>query len=342
MVEVMKQMVNGIQVVGKLKTKDLEYIKDDNGVDVIRGNVVVEVTKGDKINNIRLNVYTKAQTNAGKPNGFYKGFQTVESDYKDIDTYGRENADRVLVNGDISYNVYLDSNDNLRQNNRLRANRFTRVNDDPEHKEDEATGTVGVIVLGYKDQTDKDGVETGETLVKAINIGYNGRVNKLVDLQVASSMNMPDYVPEQTVFEISFDINNYVEVKKSTSESKGFGDFKNVAVKNSFTSNLEITGGSATAEVASYDFTEDQLKEAAKSLRLQVEEAKNNSASKRTENYVKHDAGFNNALDNIKKQSKPTQTKKPVEPKSEKKTENSTNPFDNNDAISGDDFPDAW
>ena len=127
--DALKQMVNGVKVVGKLKTKNLQYDEDDKGVALIRGNVVVEVKNGDKLNNIYLNVYTKAQTNSGKDNGFYKGFQTVLEDYKDADTYG-DDADIISVVGDISFNVYTDANDNLRQNNRIRANRFHRLGHD--------------------------------------------------------------------------------------------------------------------------------------------------------------------------------------------------------------------
>ena len=38
--DALKQMVNGVKVVGKLKTKNLQYDEDDKGVSIIRGNVV--------------------------------------------------------------------------------------------------------------------------------------------------------------------------------------------------------------------------------------------------------------------------------------------------------------
>lgn len=338
MTDVLKQMKNTVKIVGTLKSKNLQYDKDNNQVDVIRGNVVVEVKKGDKVNNIFVNVYTKAITNSGKKNGYYKGFQTIIDEYKDADTYN-EAADRISVVGNISYNVYMDSNGTLRQSNRIRADRFHRINDEKNNDEevhDVAVGTTGVIVLGYKDVLDQDGVPTGETLIKAINVGYNGRINKLVNLQVKSDLGMQEFAPEQTPIEISFNINNYVVVEKKPKKTSSFGNFVDVATNNSFTSNLEVTGGVHIA----YDFTEDQLKEGAKSLRLMVEEAKKNTPENKTKSFVNHDSGFNNYLDNHKKAA-PKQAPKP-QPKPESKPENSLNPFDDNDTISDDDFPDSF
>lgn len=346
--DALKQMVNGVKVVGKLKTKNLQYDEDDKGVALIRGNVVVEVKNGDKLNNIYLNVYTKAKTNSGKDNGFYKGFQTVLEDYKDADTYG-DDADIISVVGDISFNVYTDANDNLRQNNRIRANRFHRLGHDNKIVQ-EATGTVGVIIMGYKDIMDEDGVPTGEQKVKALSILYGGKSSTLVGLQVNSDVQMADYVPVGTPCEISFDINNYVVVKKQKEQTNGFGNFKDVTNHNSFTSNLEITGG----QPSNYEFTDEQLQEAVKNLRSQIEEAKNNTSSKRAENFVKHDKGFNNFLDNAKPKNKkpattPKSEAKPAkkEPESvkkqESKTENAGNPFDGNNTVEDDaEFDSAW
>ena len=339
--DALKQMVNGVKVVGKLKTKNLQYDEDDKGVALIRGNVVVEVKNGDKLNNIYLNVYTKAQTNSGKDNGFYKGFQTVLEDYKDADTYG-DDADIISVVGDISFNVYTDANDNLRQNNRIRANRFHRLGHDDKIVQ-EATGTVGVIIMGYKDIMDEDGVPTGEQKVKALSLLYGGKSSTLVGLQVNSDIQMPEYVSVGTPCEISFDINNYVVVKKQKEQTNGFGNFKDVTTHNSFTSNLEITGG----QPSNYEFTDEQLQEAVKNLRSQIEEAKNNTSSKRAENFVKHDKGFNNFLDNAKpKNKKPATTSKPEAKPAKKepaKINNADNPFKGNNTIEDDsEFDSAW
>ena len=339
--DALKQMVSGEKVVGKVKTKNLQYDEDDKGVALIRGNVVVEVKNGDKLNNIYLNVYTKAQTNSGKDNGFYKGFQTVLEDYKDADTYG-DDADIISVIGDISFNVYTDANDNLRQNNRIRANRFHRLGHDDKIVQ-EATGTVGVIIMGYKDIMDEDGVPTGEQKVKALSILYGGKSSTLVGLQVNSDIQMPEYVSVGTPCEISFDINNYVVVKKQKEQTNGFGNFKDVTTHNSFTSNLEITGG----QPSNYEFTDEQLQEAVKNLRSQIEEAKNNTSSKRAENFVKHDKGFNNFLDNAKpKNKKPATTSKPEAKPAKKepaKINNADNPFKGNNTIEDDsEFDSAW
>lgn len=343
--DALKQMANGVKVVGKLKTKNLQYDEDDKGVALIRGNVVVEVKNGDKLNNIYLSVYTKAKTNSGKDNGFYKGFQTVLEDYKDADTYG-DDADIISVVGDISFNVYTDASDNLRQNNRIRANRFHRLGHDDKIVQ-EATGTVGVIIMGYKDIMDEDGVPTGEQKVKALSILYGGKSSTLVGLQVNSDVQMADYVPVGTPCEISFDINNYVVVKKQKEQTNGFGNFKDVTTHNSFTSNLEITGG----QPSNYEFTDEQLEEAVKNLRSQIEEAKNNTSSKRAENFVKHDKGFNNFLDNAKPKNKKSastpkpETKPEAKPakKEPAKTDNADNPFKGNNTIEDDDeFDGSW
>ena len=192
---------------------------------------------------------------------------------------------------------------------------------------------------------DEDGVPTGEQKVKALSILYGGKSSTLVGLQVNSDIQMPEYVSVGTPCEISFDINNYVVVKKQKEQTNGFGNFKDVTTHNSFTSNLEITGG----QPSNYEFTDEQLQEAVKNLRSQIEEAKNNTSSKRAENFVKHDKGFNNFLDNKKsKNKKPVSTSKPEaksEAKSAKKepakTDNADNPFEKT-IVNDDDFDSAW
>ena len=190
---------------------------------------------------------------------------------------------------------------------------------------------------------DEDGVPTGEQKVKALSILYGGKSSTLVGLQVNSDIQMPEYVSVGTPCEISFDINNYVVVKKQKEQTNGFGNFKDVTTHNSFTSNLEITGG----QPSNYEFTDEQLQEAVKNLRSQIEEAKNNTSSKRAENFVKHDKGFNNFLDNAKpKNKKPATTSKPEAKPAKKepaKINNADNPFKGNNTIEDDsEFDSAW
>jgi len=273
MAQLTELKTNAITVIGTLKTKELELATDRQGETIIKGRVTVEVKQGDKVNNLTLNVYNKRITKSGSVNPFFEGLVTVRNDYKALDDLqDGETADRVRVTGENSYNVY-ESNGSLRESNRLRASRFTRVGNDVE---DSAQGEVDAVILGYVTEEIND-EETGKLLVNAFTVGYGGRVNKLVNLKVPASLGMDDYFDENSTGRLSYDLLNYVVVKETPAdESEGFGDFHSVVQSNSYVNELLITGGKNVPDGTEYE--EDQIAEALKSLRAQKEEAKSRAA----------------------------------------------------------------
>lgn len=232
---------NGVTVAGTLKSKHFKYGTNKNGVPTINGNIVIEFKNGDKINNVRMDAYVAQFTSTGKQNSFYQGMDTVAKTFKDSDTYGAE-AYKVVADGDISFNAYKGSNGVVRQSNRVRVSTISQLPADNTEIQEGAFGQVTAYVAGYQEETDSEGVQTDMLDVEAYYVGYQGRVNKFIDLKVPSAMGMQNAVPEGSKLDLSFMINQYAVVKQQQSQG-GFGTFHQVVDTTSWTRNLEIVGG---------------------------------------------------------------------------------------------------
>ena len=254
---------NSIQIVGYVKSKDLNYATAKDGGQVIRGSVTMEVpvTQQDgsvQLNNIRVNVYQSQLFKAGKPNPFYEGFETVLREYvaKDDDA---EHATYARVNGDISWNVYTNKNGQTVETNRLSARSFSRV--DPSIVKPKAVGTLDVYVSDYKEHTEH-GEPTNTYDVKGFYVGYNGKVNNMVDFIAPAIMYEKDL---RGTWTIGFHINNYSVVDEQQDEAAdGFGVIEEIR-SSSYVNNIQITG----AQSNRIQVDEDQAQEAINEIRQQ-------------------------------------------------------------------------
>ena len=310
---------NAISIIGTLESKDLSLDQDKDGNSIVKGLVRVQVKNGDKVNSLVLNVYNKEFTKAGKENKLYNGFVTVMNEYKSIEETGsEEEADRVAVNADLSYNIYAKDG-NVMESNRLRASTFHRVNGNTGAK-DQAVGQIPAVIESYVDEEDSNGNPTGKTLVNAFTVGYNGRVGKIMKLKVAGDLSdqMQSFFPVGSTGMLSYDLYNYVIVKEQSvdNNSSSFGEIHEVVQRKSYVNELLISGG----EMLKNDedaLDEDQINAAKVALRKQKTEAVSNGSQG-----VSHKTGFG--------------SKKPA------KKSNSSDPFANNGEsidITDDDLP---
>lgn len=271
---------NSFQIVGWVKSKNLSYATAKDGGRVIRGNITMEVpvTQQDgsvQLNNIRVNVYQSQLFKSGKQNPFYEGFETVLREYvaKDEDA---ENATYARVNGDISWNIYTNRNGQVVETNRLSAGNMSRV--DPNTVKPKAIGTLDVYVNDYKEHLEH-GEPTNTYDVDGFYVGYNGRVNKLVNFVAPDVMYVKDL---RGTWTIGYRINNYAVVDEKQDEAAdGFGVVEEIRPM-SYVNNMQITG----AQSNRIQVDEEQAQEAINEIRQKVAREQN------TQNTVETVSGF--------------------------------------------------
>lgn len=260
---------NSVQIIGYVKSKDISYATAKDGGQVIRGNITMEVPVAQEdgsvqLNNIRVNVYQSQFFKSGKANPFYEGFETVLKEYvaKDEDA---ENATYARLNGDISWNVYTNNAGQVVENNRLSARNMSRV--DPNNVKPKAIGTLDVYVSDYKEHMEH-GEPTNTYDVKGFYVGYNGKVNKLVDFVAPEIMYEKDL---RGTWTIGYHINNYAVVDEKQDEAAdGFGIIEEIR-PSSYVNNMQITG----AQSNRIQVDEGQAQEAINEIRQEVAREQN-------------------------------------------------------------------
>lgn len=277
MVELKELKGNQLSVTGTLAEKALELSTDRDGNEIIKGYIRVQVEQNDKVNIITLNAYNRKFTKSGAENKLFAGLVTVMNEYVPLqDVNGdKEKADRVNVLGDLSYNIYSADGETVRESNRFRMTTVHRVNG--RDFEDNTYGSVPAVIESYEEDLDKDGNPTGLYKVKALTVGYGGRVGRIMNLKVDNKMasEMQGALPEGNTGLLYYNILNYVVVKKQSVDNAGgssFGQIHAVVQSNSYVSHLLVVGG-APLENDELSLSEEQVQKAHEELRKQRTEA---------------------------------------------------------------------
>lgn len=255
MVEQLKEMKNNVEIVGVLKTKDLEdgtsekKLKDGTTVtqNFIRGSLVVEFTdKQGNINNVRSQVWVGDTKNDGGLNKMYKSYKTIMDEYKDKDNFGEE-ADTIQVTGDIQSNDYISASGTQVSNNRIRTRFANRLEN--KNVEGHAWATIEAYVDSYVDEMNADGEPTGRKAVTMYTVSYGGKVQQLQRVfvpEVLAEGFETTYQPGSTG-EVTLSIKHFVSVEEVQDvepvESLGFGTVQEVAAADNYTDELWLTGG---------------------------------------------------------------------------------------------------
>lgn len=247
----LREMQNDIRITGTLKSVDLEVKpnKKDPKVKQIMGSITVMVE--DPINNRvhehEINLFAKETSK------LFKGYNTVKNEYRAADTVGKENADRVQIVGSLDENMYVSQDGKLKEFNRNRGLFVNRVTE--EGLKDEAIAQLELLVNNITEKTDAEGVETGEYIIDAYHVGYNGNVIKVRNIVVGTDL--ADVITENyengSTGKLTFALNNYVEVEEQEETDPfaadlgegGFGvqvDISNGPIKH-YVRELRVIGG---------------------------------------------------------------------------------------------------
>lgn len=242
----LRQLQNSVEVVGTLKSKELEVKVSKKGNRYMSGNLVVQSVVDNKVNETKIKVFIMESSK------LFKGINTVKEEYKTIDDNGSKEADRIKVTGELTLNEYYNSQGNLVQFNEVKGvffNRLDAANDQP----DKAIASIETVVESFVEKLDKDQLPTGEYSVNAFTVAWGNEVVEMKNVVIGSELAdafMNLYQPGSTG-RLSFKLNNYVEIEEKQEEvqqapTHGFGSTETVDGSNiikNYTNNIEIIGG---------------------------------------------------------------------------------------------------
>lgn len=231
MAEPLKQMTNTATVRGLLKTNNLELTVDNTQNSIVRGNLIVEFEDQlGNINNVRAEVYVREFKRDGNENKMFASYKTIMDEYKSVDVHGREEADEIIITGELNSNEFVDRTDNLIISTRLRAvfvNRFDETKTQHTNTPVGATVVMGAVVDSLKDEYDAEGLPTGRKRVEIYTVGYNNTVSKFEKVFI------PEQLAEQSegfFYEgfnglVTLAIKHFAEVTEVQTEAEtlGFG-----------------------------------------------------------------------------------------------------------------------
>ena len=270
----LRQLSNTVEIVGTLKTKELEVKTSKAGNQYMSGKLVVLSKVDDKLNETAVKVFIMASSK------LFKGIEAVKNEYKAIDDVGEENADRVRITGELKLNEYYNSQGNLVQFNEVKGvffNRLDSTNDQP----DKAIASIETVIDSFVEKLDQDQLPTGDYTVNGFTVGWGNEIielkNAIVKADLANAF-MSLYQPGQTG-RLTFRLNNYVEVEEKTevvetAPTHGFGSTETVESNNvvkNYVNNLEVIGGDMPY-FGTKEYTPDEIQQAkqVRNLKLQT------------------------------------------------------------------------
>lgn len=234
-------------IVSEIKLR--EGVVASSGKEYISGEVIVEVEQeinGIKtVNMIPVSVFATKLKNDGGQNPAFKGLKEVETTYNSVAAVGRENADKVrITNGELIENAFYNANDELISSARVRNTFFKRVTGE---YNPHATFINKIFIMGIKDETDREGIETGRLAVKGAVVQYGAKVDVIdfiVEDKKAVEYIRSKYQKNQTV-QVSGKL-RYISTTETKEIEQGFGD-PIVETITKTKRELIITSGSADA-----------------------------------------------------------------------------------------------
>lgn len=289
----LREGVNNMVVVGKIKSKEVKYGTYTDGTGTISVALKVltteKVGEEDRVHENTIRLWAK-QTSK-----LYTSYATVANEYKTIEANGEANADVVRITGSLEMNEYVKDSE-LKTSNNLRGVFVNRVND-PTTAIQEVGAEVECVVLGCTDEI-KDGKPTGRKKVQLMSVGYNSRIHELQDVYVESDL-ANDFVrmyPVGSTAKFIFKVNRYSIVKKEEVQAPaalGFGSgLSNTfgGVATDYVNDVIIIGGTAPY-VEGVKYSNEQIAEIRK-LREMAKNEKLNSAPAVPQTSMTSQTGF--------------------------------------------------
>lgn len=237
----LRELSNTVEIVGTLKSKELQVRTSQAGNRYMSGNVIILSQFDGKVQEQKVKVFIMESSK------LFKGIETVKNEYKTIDEHGSDNADRIRVTGELTLQEYYNRNGNLVSYNEVKGVFFNRLdpsNDQP----DKAIASIETVVEGFEPIL-KDQLPTGDYSVKGFTVAWGNEVIELKKAVVSEELAeafMNLYQPGSTG-RLTFKLNNYVVTEKKEEEqvpTHGFGSTETIeTVVNDYVNNIEIIGG---------------------------------------------------------------------------------------------------
>lgn len=250
----MREMINNLQIVGTLKSKNIEEKVSQAGEEFITGDLIVLVNTPNGVSEVKVDLYSKKYTKKGTINTKYSGYQTINSEYKTI--VDDEDGERILVNGNIGFEEYNDKRTGeYKFFNTYRAdfiNRLTEVREDSAKVETE-------IVITDVEEPNEDNVDAK---ISGINVGYNGYLIPIKDMVIAPELfnQVKDHYKVGETVKIQCDIKNEVQVVEEEVDSGAvFGYVEPKIIKNFFRE-IRIVGGYLPYDAGQLDANKQPMK----------------------------------------------------------------------------------
>lgn len=236
------QLQNNVEVVGVLKSKELDLITTKSGKNFMSGKLVVQSEVDGKINEHLIEVFIAESSN------LFKGIQTVKNEYKTIDQDGIDNANRILVKGSLKLREFCNNQGNLIQYNVIRGMTFNRLGK-IDMLEDKAVASIETVVEGLEPVL-KDQLPTGDYFVKGFTVGWGEEVIEFKDVIVRKELAqaLKDLYKPGSTGRLSFKLTRYAKDNEVTQNpSVGFGTTVNIQntfeATKSYERNIEVIGG---------------------------------------------------------------------------------------------------
>ncbi|MGE7119733.1 hypothetical protein ACQKIC_05950 [Peribacillus sp. NPDC046944] len=262
----LRQLKNNVEIIGTLKSKELEVKDSAAGKTFISGKLVVQTITDEKVNEHVIKIFVMKSSN------LYKGIETVKNEYKTIDQDGIENADRIKVKGTLKLNEYFGAQENLIQYNEVRGMYFQRLENNAKDQ-DHAIASIETVIEGFSEKLNEEQLPTGQYIVKGFTVGWNDEViefkNTFIDADLSQAfINL--YEPGSTG-RLSFKLESYAEDgEQQQSITTGFGNTVEIEdifePTKKYVSNIQIIGGDVPY-VDSREYTSEEI-ETAKQIRL--------------------------------------------------------------------------
>ena len=271
----LRQAQLNASIEGIVSENNLE-LTSENGVDHIKGNLIVQTSDVNFIT-VNANQYSKKKKNdkfTDEVNKVFAGLKTVMEQYKSIAKYGRDEATKVRVQGDINLYGYYGRDGVLHEGIGYKSSFFNRVKED--EYEPHATYTAEMYIESMYPEVDREGEETGRLIVKGWSPTYSGigKIEMIAPNDIAGDV-ADAYSKGETV---TFDgeiVNSKVVTEKVIPRKIGKPK-KEIHTK--YKNELIITGASdAAPEGKAYD--SDAIQLAIQEYKNYLEETKNRSAN---------------------------------------------------------------
>lgn len=246
-----RESINDVSIIGTLSQMEIsEKSSTVNGEkrEFIIGKLVIKVDQevDGKIveNEIPVDAIANKLKSDGSPNAIYKSIQSWKDNFVSLAAADKPtDASRVSINGKLGENIWIDTSGIARTNVfQVKTNFLNKVKsaDEEDRAEFELTGVIGEI----KDETDKDGNDTGRIIIQFIVVGWNGKVdviNLIAESPAAVNHIRQNYNKGDTV-----GVSGIIRMTTKeiiTEEEQGFGPAKK-RKKTTYTKELIITSGS--------------------------------------------------------------------------------------------------